>query len=586
MPEKPKEIYRVMPHNTDAEQALLGSILIDNRTADQLIPTLRAEDFYVSANRSVFAAMRALLDASSVVDTVSVADRLMLEGKLDEAGGIDYLTMLADSIPSAAGADHYADIVKRDSLIRRVIAAGNNIAKEGYKSVSGTDALMNAEREIYSISEDISEKDLVHAGEALGAAMKDIQDVQAGVVSNDAVFTDFPSMDRMFHGLKPGELILIAARPSVGKTAFALNIAANVCLHHNKTVAIFSLEMPAQLLVKRMLANVSGCSLSSMDAVGGLSAAGTGKLYDAYRRLLAANLYIDDYSMNSPSDILSKCRRLKRDNGLDLVIIDYLQLMTAGGTGRSGESRQVEVSEMSRSMKIYAKELGVPILLLSQMSRGVEQRPDHTPKLSDLRESGAIEQDADVVMFLHKASQFNPAVPEDLVQLIVRKNRNGAIGDIDMQWDGETTTFRECVPGEQPAGPKEAPRPEYNRAAEKESDGEDADFADEEPETDKGLMPFKEAAEEDAPPFDPDPDDAADDADDAGEGDDAAEEFADEEYEDEYSDEGCERDILGGRDDAPSGNAAQESGEQQDDEFEDDLDDVFEEGSEDGDLPF
>ena len=326
----------------------------------------------------------------------------------------------------------------------------------------------------------------MHAGEALGAAMKDIQDVQAGVVSNDAVFTDFPSMDRMFHGLKPGELILIAARPSVGKTAFALNIAANVCLHHNKTVAIFSLEMPAQLLVKRMLANVSGCSLSSMDAVGGLSAAGTGKLYDAYRRLLAANLYIDDYSMNSPSDILSKCRRLKRDNGLDLVIIDYLQLMTAGGTGRSGESRQVEVSEMSRSMKIYAKELGVPILLLSQMSRGVEQRPDHTPKLSDLRESGAIEQDADVVMFLHKASQFNPAVPEDLVQL--RKNRNGAIGDIDMQWDGETTTFRECVPGEQPAGHKEAPRPEYNRAAEKESDGEDADFADEEPETDKGLM--------------------------------------------------------------------------------------------------
>ena len=149
MPEKPKEIYRVMLHNTDAEQALLGSILIDNRTADQLIPTLRAEDFYVSANRSVFAAMRALLDASSVVDTVSVADRLMLEGKLDEAGGIDYLTMLADSIPSAAGADHYADIVKRDSLIRRVIAAGNNIAKEGYKSVSGTDALMNAEREIY-----------------------------------------------------------------------------------------------------------------------------------------------------------------------------------------------------------------------------------------------------------------------------------------------------------------------------------------------------------------------------------------------------------------------------------------------------
>ena len=520
MPEKPKEIYRVMPYNAEAEQALLGSILIDDRTADQLVPNLRENDFYVSANRIVFAAMRELQDASSVVDTVSVADKLMMQGNLDKVGGIDYLASLAECVPSAAGGDHYADIVKRDSLIRKVITAGNNIVKEGYKSVSGTDALI----------------------------------------------TDFPILDQLSHGLKPGELILVAARPSVGKTAFALNIAANVCLKHNKTVAIFSLEMPAHLLVKRMLAHVSGCSLTAMDTTGGLSAANAGKVYDAYRRLLGTNLYIDDYSMNSPTDVLSKCRRLKRDHGLDLIIIDYLQLMTAGG---AEESRQVEVSSMSRSMKIYAKELGVPIILLSQMSRGVEQRNDHTPKLSDLRESGAIEQDADMVMFLHRESQFNPAIPENVVKLIVAKNRNGARGEADLEWNGETTSFREYKQGEAPAAPAAPPRPEY-RAEESAAEEEDEDetFTDEVTSEDNGLMPFAKAAEDEVP-FDLEE-----------EGDDDAEEFADKEYADEYAD-------------TPSAPSDEDEDEDEEDEFVDDLDDnlddddAFEEGSpEDGELPF
>ena len=565
MPEKQKQTYRVMPHNAEAEEALLGSILIDTRTADQLVPSLRAEDFYSTANRTVFAAMRSLLDESVVVDVVSVADRLMLEGKLDEVGGMDYLASLTESIPSSAGADHYADIVKRDALIRRVITAGNNIVQEGYKSVSGTDALLNAEKEIYSISEDITEKDLVHAADALGDVMKSIQDAQAGVAKPDAIFTDFPSLDRMSHGFKPGELILIAARPSVGKTAFALNLAANACLKHDKTVAVFSLEMPAQLLVKRMLAHVSGCSLSLMDSVGGLSGPATGKLYDAYRRLLSAKLFIDDYSMNTPVDVLSKCRRLKRDQGLDLIIIDYLQLMTAGGSGRSNESRQVEVSEMSRSMKVYAKELGVPVILLSQMSRGVDQRPDHMPKLSDLRESGAIEQDADMVMFLHRASKYDPTVPEDLVQLIVGKNRNGETGEVELQWEGSTTTFRECVPGDRRTENGGAPRPEYRApAAEnaKESADEDDDvFVKEETETDNGLLPFSKTSE-DIPPFDADGPGSDADAAPAEEFSEAEEELADAEYKEEYEDE-------------------EYADMTEDDEFEDELDD---EGGED--LPF
>ena len=569
MPEKQNQTYRVMPHNAEAEEALLGSILIDTRTADQLVPSLRAEDFYSTANRTVFAAMRALLDESVVVDVVSVADRLMLEGKLDEVGGMDYLASLTESIPSSAGADHYADIVKRDALIRRVISAGNNIVQAGYNSVSGTDALLNAEKEIYSISEDITEKDLVHAADALGDVMKSIQDAQAGVAKPDAIFTDFPSLDRMSHGFKAGELILVAARPSVGKTAFALNLAANACLKHDKTVAVFSLEMPAQLLVKRMLAHVSGCSLSLMDSVGGLSGPATGKLYDAYRRLLSAKLFIDDYSMNTPVDVLSKCRRLKRDQGLDLVIIDYLQLMTAGGSGRSNESRQVEVSEMSRSMKVYAKELGVPIILLSQMSRGVETRPDHTPKLSDLRESGAIEQDADMVMFLHRAGKYDPTIPDDLVQLIVGKNRNGETGEVELQWEGATTSFRECVPGEQRAERKEQPRPEY-AAPSAEKEEEEEVFEREEAETDNGLMPFAKAAEsaEDDAPFDHAESDVTESAAPDEAFTEAEEELGDEEYKGEYEDEEDEAEAL-------------------EEEYEDEYDDDFEEGEEEGgDLPF
>lgn len=249
----------------------------------------------------------------------------------------------------------------------------------------------------------------------------------------------------MTHGLKPGEMVLIAARPSVGKTAFALNIAANVAINHGKKVAIFSLEMPADLLAKRMLCYISRVESNKMDTRGGLTQTDYKKLYNGYRALLASDIYIDDYSMNGPSDVLSKCRRLKREKGLDLVIIDYLQLMTATKNGRAAESRQVEVSDMSRKMKIYAKELECPIILLSQMSRGVEQRPDHTPLLSDLRESGSIEQDADVVMFLNNPSKYNKALPENEVILDVKKNRNGAIGEIKLEWNAPTTSFKECV---------------------------------------------------------------------------------------------------------------------------------------------
>ncbi len=443
--EENKRVSRGMPNNVDAEASVLGAILIDNKAADIIIPMLAVDDFYLAQNRLIFAVMKQLQMESKPIDTVSVCDALEVKGQLDEVGSVSYLSELAEGVVSAANGEYYASIIKRDSLTRKVIEAGNNIAKYGYECESGEDALDNAEKLVYAIAEQTSEKALEKIDDAAALALKNIQDKQTGNVPKNTVYIDFPKFDQMTHGLKPGEMVLIAARPSVGKTAFALNIAANVAINHGKKVAIFSLEMPADLLAKRMLCYISRVESNKMDTRGGLTQTDYKKLYNGYRALLASDIYIDDYSMNGPSDVLSKCRRLKREKGLDLVIIDYLQLMTATKNGRAAESRQVEVSDMSRKMKIYAKELDCPIILLSQMSRGVEQRPDHTPLLSDLRESGSIEQDADVVMFLNNPSRYNKALPENEVILDVKKNRNGAIGEIKLEWNAPTTSFKECV---------------------------------------------------------------------------------------------------------------------------------------------
>ncbi len=443
--EENKRVSRGMPNNVDAEASVLGAILIDNKAADIIIPMLAVDDFYLAQNRLIFAVMKQLQMESKPIDTVSVCDALEVKGQLDEVGSVSYLSELAEGVVSAANGEYYASIIKRDSLTRKVIEAGNNIAKYGYECESGEDALDNAEKLVYAIAEQTSEKALEKIDDAAALALKNIQDKQTGNVPKNTVYIDFPKFDQMTHGLKPGEMVLIAARPSVGKTAFALNIAANVAINHGKKVAIFSLEMPADLLAKRMLCYISRVESNKMDTRGGLTQTDYKKLYNGYRALLASDIYIDDYSMNGPSDVLSKCRRLKREKGLDLVIIDYLQLMTATKNGRAAESRQVEVSDMSRKMKIYAKELECPIILLSQMSRGIEQRNDHTPLLSDLRESGSIEQDADIVMFLNNPNKYNKALPENEVILDIKKNRNGKIGEIKLDWDGATTSFKECV---------------------------------------------------------------------------------------------------------------------------------------------
>ena len=446
MPKKieEKKVTRAMPANVEAEQAVLGSILIDNRAADDLIPRLREDDFFVEKHRTILGAMRGLHEKSSPIDTVTVADALEVQGKLDEVGSVAYLSELAESVLSSANGGYYADMLRRDGLIRRVINAGNEIVKAGYDSEEGLAALAEAERLVYQISDENSEKTLVKGETAFAEAMNIIQDAQIGNRPQNIVNTQFAQFDKSTKGLKPGELIILAARPGVGKTAFALNVAVNVALK-GKTVAIFSMEMDAPLIAKRMLAYESRVTFDEMDSLGGLKGDASGRLMAAFRRLSEAKIFIDDYRQNTPGDILSKCRRLKREQGLDLVIVDYLQLMK-GGASRGYESRQIEVSEMSRMMKIYAGELGVPILTLCQMSRGAVQRKEE-PQLSDLRESGSIEQDADVVMFLYNPSSYNDALPENQIQLLIRKNRNGPLKDIWLEWEGETTTFREMPEG-------------------------------------------------------------------------------------------------------------------------------------------
>jgi len=439
-----KKIGRTMPYDIDAEIATLGSILLDENVANEIIPKLKEEEFYSNTHKIIFSAMDDLQRIGTPVDIVTLADRLTVKGQLEEVGSLSYLSQLTESVISASNGYHYMEMVKRDALTRKVITTCNNILEYSYECEEGKQALEEAEKQIFKISDEDRTSELAQIGPAMREALTSVTETQLGRTNPKVVYTGFPILDSTLTGLKPGEMILIAARPSVGKTAFALNIAANVAVNYKKNVAIFSLEMDAPLLAKRMMAYTSGVSLSKMAKRGALTEDDNKKLFKAHQILSNSGIYVDDFSMNTPQDILSKSRKLVRQKGCDLILIDYLQLMsTKKKGGKDPESRQNEVAEMSRAMKVYAKDLGVPIVVLSQLSRGIEARKEHEPQLSDLRESGAIEQDADVVMFLSKPYNYNSAEPEDKVELYIKKNRNGALEDIELKWDGPTTSFKE-----------------------------------------------------------------------------------------------------------------------------------------------
>lgn len=434
---------RMIPHNIEAEQSILGCNLIDDNAVLQIMNTLKVEDFYSQAHQTIFDAMVSIYRSNKPIDYVTLTDELERTGTLEAVGGIDYITTLTNIVPSASNYKHYCDIIKRDSVLRRLIRVSQEIIEHAYNGEE--DTLDFAEKSIFEVSGEQDFSNLTPVSETLPQVISKLEQLEQDGGMVRGVTTGLTELDKLTNGLQKSDLILLAARPSVGKTSLAMNIVTNAALMGKHKVAVFSLEMPKEQIVQRTLCSISGVSMEKALS-GKLSEGGTSNwkaIWEGNKKLAEAKIFIDDSSMNTPVDILSKCRRLKREQGgLDLIMIDYLQLM--GNGSNKTESRQQQVSEMTRTLKIAARELQVPIILLSQLSRDIEKREGHRPVLSDLRESGAIEQDADIVMFIHNPSKYGDSNLEDgpnICELIVAKHRNGSLGTIKLKWIPEITTF-------------------------------------------------------------------------------------------------------------------------------------------------
>lgn len=437
---------KIMPHNTEAEQALLGCILIDERVPVEVMAQLKKDDFYLDAHANIFEAMSTIYNSNKPVDFITVSDELDRTAVLESVGGLEYLTTLTNVIPSAVNFSHYHDIVKRDSVMRKLIGSGQKIIETAYKSEEKEEVISFAEKLIFEIAQNEDTSSLEHIGPALKQVIDKFDEIaKEGGALKRGIPTGFKDLDRVTNGLQNSDLILLAARPGVGKTSFAMNLVINAAVNEGKRCALFSLEMPSSQLAQRAVCSLANVSMSKA-LKGKLSVEEWQAVWAANKKLNESGIYVDDSSMNTPIDILSKCRRLKREGGLDLVMIDYLQLMNSGSKSR--ENRQQEISEMTRYLKIAARELNVPVIVLSQLSRAVESRKEngYRPLLSDLRESGSIEQDADIVMFIYKPDMYNDVVNEHgpgVCELIIAKHRNGSLEDIKLRWIGETTSFKD-----------------------------------------------------------------------------------------------------------------------------------------------
>ena len=434
-----------MPHNIDAEAALLGCILIDGDIQAELLEQLRADHFYQESHREIVMAMKAVNAARKSVDVVTLSDELDRNGNLNRAGGIAYVTELAQLMPSAANYKQYFEIVKRDAVNRSLIRAANKIIENSAKGLDESKALEFAEKQVFDLSkqEDGSELSGLSDGAVVQEVIHKFESIQSDPDSIRGVETGFKHLDRITNGLQKSDLIIIAARPGMGKTSLAMNIVENACLNKGKTAAVFSLEMPRSQIVQRLLCSYAGVSMEKALS-GKLVQSEWKNLMRAGDKLQKSKIFIDDSSRVTPTQILSKCRRLAAANGgLDLIMIDYIQLM--GGEGKtSAENRTQEIASITRDLKIMAKDLNVPVIALSQLRRIQTKEP----QLSDLRESGAIEQDADIVMFINRPDVT--ASPEDMTsgkivkgaaEIILAKHRNGSLGRIQLRFIGERTKF-------------------------------------------------------------------------------------------------------------------------------------------------
>ena len=425
------------PHSIEAEKSILGSMLLSRNAVEQAMETLRGEDFYLARHQDIFDSIRGLYERNEPIDSVTVIDALDRAGKLAAVGGVMYITELSLYVPSAANAAHYIRIVEERSVLRQLIEASTSIASDAFSGEKSLEQILDdAERAIFNISMKKTSDTMVHIRDTLMDCYNRVGELMKLNGALTGVTTGFRDLDDLTSGLQPSDLVIIAGRPSMGKTAFALNLAQNAATKGKKTVCLFSLEMSREQLVQRMLCSDSGVNMQSV-RTGSISDMDLVKIATSLDPLSKANIYIDDSPGCSVAEIRSKCRRLKSRVGLDMIVIDYLQLMQTGG---KHDNRVLEISETTRKLKIMARELNVPVLLLSQLSRGPEQRSDHRPIMADLRESGAIEQDADVIILLYRPAVYDQS-DDNTTEVIVAKHRNGPTATVKLAWLGETARF-------------------------------------------------------------------------------------------------------------------------------------------------
>ncbi|MBQ0099534.1 MAG: replicative DNA helicase [Firmicutes bacterium] len=439
-----KKPVEAMPHSLEAERALLGCILIDTKVQIEIAAVLKEDDFYAESHKTIYKAMQSLIVKNQPVDIVTLIDVLEKSGELEQAGGITYITELAEVIPSSANFQKYLDIVTRDGILRSLIKGSSEIISNCQTSVDKVESLAFAEKTVYDISKVTDTGSMKRINEVIPTVMNTLDELSKDKSIYHGIKTQFTGLDDILNGLHNSDLMILAARPAVGKTSFAMNIVENVALQ-GYSCAVFSLEMSKEQLTQRMLCSCAGVSMEHA-MKGQMSKSEWLKLAKAREVLNNAKIYIDDSSMITPQELLSKCRRLKNKNGLDLVMVDYIQLMNSPQNKKT-DNRQQEISEISRNLKILAKEVNVPVLALSQLSRAVEARKGR-PQLADLRESGAIEQDADIVMFIHRPDKnatekeiAEGKVQQNVAEICIEKHRNGRTGVVKLYFKGECTKF-------------------------------------------------------------------------------------------------------------------------------------------------
>lgn len=447
---------REYPHDLEAERSLLGSMLISKDACNEILSLATEDDFYLDSHRILFNAMQSIDKQGNAVDVTTLTSYLMDKKQLDKVGGVDYLLQLSESVPTTAHSQYYLKILNEKSLLRKLIKQSTEIIESAYGDVNNiNDYIGDVEKNFLSVTRDRN------AGE-----FKDVKSVIQNVTDRlillqksdgriSGIKTGYYDLDKLTSGLQKGDLIILAARPSVGKTAFALNIAYNVSLKAQDAVAVFSLEMPAEQLIQRIICAAGSLNAESLRS-GSILKENNERYYAAAEKVGKCNLYIDDTPGIRVGEIAAKCRRLKKDHGLSLIVIDYLQLIS--GSANSRESRQQEVSDISRQLKMIARELEVPVLALSQLSRSVEKRDNKRPVLSDLRESGAIEQDADIVAFIHREDYQDPkkeAETQGATDIIIAKHRNGALADIRLVFQKQFSKFSNPARSDQQINPLE-----------------------------------------------------------------------------------------------------------------------------------